>query len=242
MNKILIAAPNSSFKNYCWDAWLARARSFKCDIFIADNSINNENAVLYQKHNIKYAWNNPLGKSSFQFICESQNQIRDYFLENNYTHLFFIETDLLPPKQLLPLFECINVPVVSAPYFIQKGSHTSPMNQEIRGFGEHALTRNYSLFESFSFQNGDFHRCFSTGFGCSLIKREVIEQIEFRYIADSLVQEHVYGGSHPDSYFYADLYRLGIPVYLYTGIVVRHYNQDWNKVMMALRKGKLNIN
>lgn len=237
-NKILLASPNSSVKNYCWNDWLDRARSFGVDIFISDNSLNDENKSLYEKHNIPYVWTNPLGKASFEYICESQNKIRDYFLGNNYTHLFFLETDLFPSKSILPLFECFDVPVVSSPYFIYKGAHTAPMNQEIRGFGDEALTRNYSLSESFQFHDGELKRCFSTGFGCTLIKREVLEGrkhssfegVKFRWIGDSLVVEDPSGGSHADSYFYADLQRLKIPSYLYMGTLVRHYNQDWSKI------------
>lgn len=228
--KILLAAPNSVHKNYCFKEWLILAKSFGCDIFIADNSPLDANKDLYESLKVPYEWINPHGKSSEQFICESQNKIREKVLKEGYTHLFFLETDLFPPTQILPLFLAMDVPVVSAPYFIYKNSFTTPMNQEIRIFDGEAITRNYTLGESFSFMDGGLKKCYATGFGCTLVKRQVLQQVDFRYTQDQYVQDNHIGPSHADSYFYADLQKVRIQAYLYTGITVRHYNSDWNKI------------
>jgi hypothetical protein len=234
MDRILLAAPHSIHKNYCFIPWLVLAKSFGVDIFISDNSPGNENAEMYESLGVDFEWVNPEGKTSEEFICESQNQIRNRVIEKGYSHLFSLETDLLPPKTILPfLFTAskhYGLPVVSAPYFIYKNRHSQIMNQEIRIIGFEGYTRNYSLKESFGFQDGDIHQCYSTGFGCTLIRKDVLEKLEFRSEPDQWVAENEIGRSHADSYFYADLQRLNIPSYLYTGIVVRHYNSDWSKI------------
>lgn len=229
--KILLAAPTSVNKNYCIHEWISNARRFGCDIFISDNSLNNENKELYIKYGINYSWVDPKGKTSVCYITESQNQIREYFLAGDYTHLFFLETDLFPHPSLLSLLHSLDLPVVSAPYFIYKGNSTIQMNQEIKIVGRQAITRNYSLKESFLFTDGNVHQCYSVGFGCTLIKRGVVETLPFRYTGDNLTCNEDGSASHSDSFFYSDLQRLKIPAYLYTGNVVRHYNSDWSNII-----------
>ncbi len=227
--KILLAAPHSALKNYCIHEWILNAKSFGCDIFIADNSPGNANYSLYKKYKIDYIWVDPAGRRSEDFITECQNRIRDYFLAGSYTHLFFLETDLFPPKTILPVLESLGVPMVSVPYFILKGKDTIQMNQEIKLVGKNAYTRNYSLFESFIYTDGQTRQCFAAGFGCTLFERWLIEKISFRWTGDNFVVNDDGSPSHSDSFFYADLQRYKIPAYLYSGVTVRHYNQDWFK-------------
>lgn len=238
MNKILLAAPNSAYKNYCFKEWAMLAKLFSekygCDIFVVDNTIGDLNKSLYKKHKINYSWVNPKGKSSFEYICESQNKIRNKVLKDRYTHLFFLETDLFPPLSVLPLMECLDKQVVTMPYFLYSGYSTILMNQEVRIFGDDALVRNYSLSESFSFFNGETRECFSSGFGCSLIKREVLEKITFRCTPDPWSNAGFGANAHADSYFYTDLQRAKMQPYMYTGHVIRHYNSDWSKHQVAL--------
>lgn len=241
MARVLLAAPNSSHKNYCFEDWLLNARSFNCDIFIADNSPSNKNRKLYAKHKIDYVWINPYKKTTHEFICESQNAIRNKFLAGNYTHLLFLETDLFPPRSILPLFECFNLPVVSASYFLYSHKNTMLMNQEIKlfdspldGGGKDAITRNYSLSESFSHFDGNLKRCYASGFGCTMIRRDVLEKLKFRISGISIT-----GEAHSDSFFYADLQMNNIPAYMYMGVIVRHYNQDWSKLKIEDVKLKI---
>jgi hypothetical protein len=229
-NKILLAAPNSYHKNYCFEEWINLAKSFKVDIFIADNSPGDCNKDLYKKHGIDYVWTNPRGRCSHDFICSSQMKIRQKVLSEGYTHLFFLETDLFPPRTILKLLECMDLPVVSVPYFIYKNRGTMLMNQEIRIFGDGGIVRNYTLLESFNFMDGKIHQSFATGFGCCLIKAAVLEAAPFRWIGDKFVVNDKKEPSHPDSFFYADLQRLKIKSFLYTGYTVNHYNSDWSKL------------
>lgn len=229
--RVLLAAPTSANKNYCAEEWVSNAKRFKQDIFISDNSLNNSNKEFYKKHNINYSWVDPKGKTSVQYITESQNQIRDYFLKNDYTHLFFLETDLFPHPSVLSLLQSLDLPVVSAPYFTFRGNGTILLNQEIKIVGSQAITRNYSLKESFNFTDGNVHQCYSCGFGCTLIKRSVVEALPFRYTGDNLTCNEDGSASHSDSFFYSDLQKLKIPAYLYTGVNIRHYNSDWAKII-----------
>lgn len=232
--KILVAAPNSFHKNYIAKEYFSLIKNLShpdYEIFIADNSPNNENKDLYDQLGINYVWTNPKGKNSFQFIWESQNEIRNYFLDNKeFTHLCFIETDLLPPPYILEYLLAHQKSVVGLPYFIYKDNDSILMNQELDPFWTGGETRNFTLEESFMQMKGDLKMAFSIGFGCVMIERWVVATFPFRFTNDKNVQNDASGPSHADSFFYADLFMAGLEVYLDTAMPIDHYNQDWMKI------------
>lgn len=231
--KILVAAPNSFHKNYVACEYFTLIKNLShgnYDIVIADNSPDNCNKDLYEQLGIKHLWINPKGKSSYQFIWESQNAIRNYFLDGDYTHLCFIETDLLPDPSILEYLTAYNLPVVGIPYFIYKGETSMLMNQQIDAFFTGGETRNFTLEESFRLMDGKLRISFSIGFGCVMIERWVIATFPFRYMPDQNVRNDASGASHADSFWYADLFIQGMEVYLDTSMVVEHRNQDWMQI------------
>lgn len=231
--KVLVAAPNSVHKNYIFCEYFTMLKNLSHDnyeFFIVDNSPDNSNKELYEQLGIPYKWINPKGKSSFQFIWESQNEIRNYFLDGDYTHLCFIETDIIPPPWILDYLLAHDKPVVGVPYFIYKNDDSILMNQEIDPFWTGGNTRNYSLEESFQQMTGELQQAFSIGFGCILIERWVVAQFPFRYVPDEYVRNDISGGSHADSFWYADLYMAGMDVFLDPSFVVPHYNLDWSTI------------
>ncbi len=184
-----------------------------------------------------------MGKTTYTYICESQNQIRDYFLAGNYTHLFFLETDLFPPRDIVRLFKTVNAPVISAPYFLYYHREKMQMNQEIKIIGgQRAITRNYTLKESFNFTDGRIKEGFAFGFGCTLIRRDVVEKIPFRVVGENLTCNEDGSPSHADSFFYSDLQKNHISPYLYTGITVVHHKSEgvWLKVKQEEKLNKMN--
>lgn len=228
---ILVAAPNSYHKNYMADRYFSLVKNLShknYDLFFADNSPDNCNKGMYEDFGIPYAWINPKGKNSFQFIWESQNAIRNYFLDNpKYTHLCFIETDLTPPVWILDYLAAHRKPVVGCPYFIYKGEESLLMNQEIDTLYTAGNTRNYSLEESFMQMNGKPNKAFSIGWGCCMIERWIIARYLFRFQNDGRVRNEAGKPAHTDSFFYGDLFFDGIEPMLDTSLVIPHYNQDW---------------
>ena len=230
--KILVAAPTSKHKDYILNEYvtLLKNLSFKnYEIYIVDNSPA-PRFELWDSLNIPSAWIDPRNKSSFQFIWESQNQIRNYFLDGDYTHLVMIETDLLPPAGIIEHMLAFDKDVVAMPYFIYKGEESILMDQEIADFWTGGETRNYTMEESFRRFDGKLQQGFSMGFGCVMFKRGVIAGLPFRYISDEMVRNSADGGAHPDSFWYADAYMNSLKVYRDTSMLINHYNQDWNTI------------
>jgi hypothetical protein len=231
--KILVAAPNSVHKNYVASEYFSLIKNLthpNYDILIVDNSPGNANKDLYEELGINYAWIDPKGKSSYHFIWESQNHIRNHFLDGDYTHLCFIETDILPPPWILEYFVSYGVPVVGAPYFIYKNDSSLLMNQQIDAFYTGGETRNFTLEESFHQMKGKMNMSFSIGFGCVMIERWVVARYPFRFQENQYVRNDAAMPSHADSFFYADLWMDGIQVYHDTSLVVEHRNLDWAKI------------
>lgn len=230
--RVLLAAPTSIHKDYCVHEWATLIKNLSYDnyeIYIVDNSP--EQRTIWSELGIKNDWISPKGKTSQQFITESQALIRHYFLNNEFDYLFFLESDLFPPIHILDYLVALNKPVAGCPYFIYKGDETILMNQEINTLIGSGLTRNYSIDESYNFFDGTLKRAFAIGFGCVLIKRDVLELIEFKFKDSKNIVNDTDSFSHADSFFYADCFMKNVPVYLDTSIVIEHRNQDWKKIL-----------
>ncbi len=230
MTKILLAAPTSIHKSYCQKEWFALAMGMGHELFIVDNSPGNANKSFYRQLGINYKWVNPKGKKTIEYITESQNMIRDYFLKGDYTHLAFLETDLFPNPNVFEYLSLRNAPVIGHPYFIHKGDHSAYMIQASDLQDKYLFTRNMGTVEAFSYINGKAMGAYAIGFGCVLIRRDVLELLKFRATESAQVINDKIHNSHADSFFYADCALKGVPVLVDTSVTIRHYNSSWEKV------------
>lgn len=135
---------------------------------------------------------------------------RTYFLARGYDEMLIVEHDTIPPPNVLRQLHSHGVPVVLGTY------RMPPDNHIVAGFFEHSIpyrpTAQYSitiLHES-TIAARKLIQVDVGGVGCALIQRSVLEQIGWR--AYPLVQHHC------DVYFAADLRRLGIPLFLDSGV------------------------
>lgn len=245
-DKILLACPVSQHKDYIIDNWLNYIKQFThpYDLLLVDNSINPYYHKKFINMGIKTFYVNPadfknknIEIRNIEYITKSQDIIRNYCIENNYTHWFSLECDLFPPINTIEHFLGINKKVIGFPYFIGTLEYNCLMLQypETKEFGNNSIVVNYSLDESFLFIDGSVRRAFSIGLGCVLIETEVLKQVNFRMNKKERV--------HADCYFYQDLFNKQIPVYCDTSHIVRHYNRDWSKVYNEenfLNNGKKN--
>lgn len=222
MAKVLVAAPTSEVKDYIVYNYISLIKNLNhqdYEILIVDNSPVKR--TIFDELGVKNSWVNPKGKSLIQVICESQNVIRDYFLANHeYTHLLFIESDLLPSPDCLSLLLMHQKPIVGFPYFIFKWEETKAMAEVafvgiVKGGSE---ARILELEEHFLLQDGTLKQLAHIGLGCTLIERWVIEKIKFRYTEGISV--------HSDSYFYEDCLKLQIPVFSDTSTMVPHFGSN----------------
>jgi hypothetical protein len=230
MIKILLTSPISEYKHYILPQWLRYVKSLErsynagnisLDVVLCDNS---QNASFHKQLSREYKCTilhvDPMFKNSRQFICESRNRMRDAFLMGNYAFFLSLECDVFPQADFITQLLGHKKKIVSLPYFIGEGAGSQPM---IQMADPDMLIprelRNIST-EEFALWAGKTIRVFNAGLGCTLILREVIEKIPFRWDKDIFF--------HDDSFFAEDCYNAGIKWYCDTSMMCRHLNTPWN--------------
>lgn len=142
-------------------------------------------------------------------LRDSLQNIRKIFIKNDHTHMLIVEADIFPKENIIDELLKYDKDVVSALYQIdkKKGIFNAYHNFLV------ANNKTFSnLFIGPNFLDGELKEINGAGLGCVLIKREVLEKIEFRC-----------GQWSPDMYFWQDLKAYGFKGYVDTSIIVKHY-------------------
>lgn len=233
--KILIGTLFSEVKDYCLKEWFDNVKKFtypNFDLCMVDNSKDKKYHKKTQKYFSDRKKNSNIGKftvlhtprthkKSEIFMAFSANELRNYFLKNDYDFLLNLECDIFPPADIIERLLCFNKPVIGATYFSGRKDTSYPMIVEL------LITNNEDefTFDNPSYIKGFYEMTdtfepkpyFGQGIGVCLWHRSVIEKIPFR--ADE--------NTFYDSVFYADLHSNNIQNYL-VPIMCRHENQIWD--------------
>lgn len=237
IKKVLVACPISEHKEYCSDFFINQLKTFdysNYDILLVDNSNGFQFRNRIKEQGINVIHKQRKNKAPNEFILESMNTIRDYFLKGDYDFLFILESDVFVSKDTISYMVAFNLPVHNITYSVTVngvrrlclqtrnsligGSRLlSPelsnevMTGEVKPFKDYVLDGDTTLIAS--------------GYGCTMIMREVIQYVKFRIdkTNDQITKQHTF----PDSFFHADLDTLGIANYLNTERIAQHYNSTW---------------
>lgn len=223
---ILLACPISHHKEYCMRRWLDHIKKIIGDvhIFLVDNSSNAEWHKQYIEPGVEIYHINPVGRN-VDYIRDSRNIIRSKFLLSNYTHLFSLECDVFPPLDVLLNFLSMNKKVACAPYFIGQALHSIICMSKIDRYTTRAgnkVNRPISIRESHNFTGKGILQVDAPGLGCCLIERDVIESTYFRTIPGTNV--------HDDTFFYIDLKKMEVKVWMDTSLIMEHENSSWDLI------------
>lgn len=85
------------------------------------------------------------------------------------------------------------------------------------------LTQNIKGGRDINIMDGKLHKVFACGLGCTLIHKDILKKIKFRW-------EEGFG-VHPDTFFAFDLDTENIPQYIDTSFMCDHQNSKWSKVL-----------
>lgn len=217
--KVLLVTTTYKGKSYIWDRFISRVKelTYPVDVLIVDNSED----LTYQDK-LKESVNDtnfkvihsPYNERSKISLTNSQNLARQYFLDGDYTHFFSLESDLIPPKDIVEQLLESDKDVISGWYYITRNPRP-------------CLCREWTLIDMKFAQKAPLltdlaknkiMKVFSGSFGCSLIKRKVLEEIKFK-----VYQRFT---SHADTWFYFDCERKGFEVFVDTNLLIPHF-QDW---------------
>lgn len=225
--KIMVCAPQHSSKMYAWNDYydaISRFTHPNVQIYLSDNSEDETNANFIRLSNIDCGWNKPKeGESVFDRIVNSHKDCREKFLKSDCDYMLHLETDVIPPIDVIERLLCHEKHVVSAMYEVGNGSSRKlmiqpiePVHRNVRDF----RCVDYADVEEPLILNGFLQRVFASGLGCTLIRRDVLSSIDFR------IEQNNFGAS-ADTYWANDLFVNNIPMYVDTSVFCRHLNQSW---------------
>jgi hypothetical protein len=228
--KVLVGVTVYDGKEYIWDKFyenLTKLNYPNYDIFVVDNSKNNHFAKKLKKQGVNIV-HIQRAETSRESLTNAQNVIRDKVLSEGYDYLLFVESDLIPPRDIIQRLLVHNELCVGCMYYIgydySKDQPPRPclftVNKKDNGELE---TKNLSPQEGWSFFGHGLVKLHGFGFGTTLINRKLIEKFKFWFTLDTPVK-------HSDVLWYMDLHNNGYSAYVDTDLVIPHWNSDWKHV------------
>ena len=222
--KILVAAPQSDLKNYCFLDWYLNIKRFnypqdKIDIFLADNSDTDSNAKLMESFGIKVKYIPKNGRGIIEVMAECHQACLDYAKNNGYDYMLHLETDIFPKPNILRELMSFNKPSVCGLYNIFNGAYREPMIRLIESKND-GYMKAYGISKCQGlYIDGKLLQVYSGALGCNLIRSDIFNEIKFR----SVSTEHQF----PDTWFAQDLYAKNIPIYVDTKSLCQHKSKTW---------------
>lgn len=139
--------------------------------------------------------------------------------DKNNTHIFFLDTDMIPEKPK-DINECIasllavDSPIVSGIYKAKQKS-----GFPYAAWYESVMDDGKKTFTPIQGWTGNFFSVDVTGLGCSLIKREVFEKIERPWFSWD------YNQPSEDFYFFLKAKKYGFPCWIYADVAFSHVGE-----------------
>jgi hypothetical protein len=220
--RVLVGTPHSDKKNYCIEDYISAIKSLSyknIDVLIVDNSESRKNYKRFIKEGFKAIHIKPKNHSIQHILAESHEAIRKYAVANNYDYLLHLESDLIPPTNVIESLMLHNLPIVSAMYMINFGKDSHLMAQNMETFGNLRETINVENGNDLLMVDGTLKPTFHCGLGCILIHKKILKLFEFRHEKGVAM--------HPDSFFAFDIDALGIKKFIDTSVLCEHNNSEW---------------
>lgn len=138
------------------------------------------------------------------------------FLKNKeYTHLFFLDTDVIVPQETIMKLLSNDKPLVAGLYLAQQQLPNGKTGTVPVGCVAHSPGKVRQLMIDEVWEPKLIEAAV-TGLGCVLVRRDVLEKVAFRNIGDTIT-----GGE--DTAFYMDARKAQFLLFLDTAIRCDHY-------------------
>lgn len=223
--KVLVVAPTHERKLYALERYftaLSNLTYANKEFYFVDNSAS---PTFHIQNILLNGWNcdwvTPAGLQNNEYIAESQQQLRRYFLLSDCTHFFSTECDLILPKGIIEEMLSYNADCVSCQYMIGSGVGSKLMKFQYDDTWSECTNRRMGTYESFVEYGTGKTKSLNPGLGAIMFTREVMNQISFYVNPEDEV--------HSDSHLATTLDFLGIKV-VYHDEIIPHLNQNWNAI------------
>lgn len=221
-HKVLVGVLTSENKNYCVEEFIARVKSLtykNYDVLIVDNSEKRDNFKMFLAEGFDSIHVKPKDKSMHQILAESHEEIRQYAIRKKYEYLLHLESDIIPPTDVIERLMIHELAIVSAMYMINFGVDSHLMAQSIEHFGEIRESINMKDGSDLMMVDGNLKKVFSHGLGCCLLHKGILDKFKFRFEKDVNLA--------PDSLWSLDTDGLKINKYVDTSVLCHHRNTSW---------------
>ena len=222
MKKVLVGSPICKWYDYCFDEFSDRLKELSYpnyDLFFVDNSKGEDffNKVKVKGVNVQkseHLW------GVRDMVARDHNTIRQKALDGGYDYLLMLDQDVIPPKDVIEKLMSHDKDVTSALFF---GHHQINGESKIMPFawvfskGEVDWDNTGYLVESEIWDPQVFKIAFA-GMGCVLIKREVLEKVQFRYSKEM--------DAWDDRWLGVDVWANGFEYWLDNTVKCKHLYKD----------------
>ena len=238
--KVLVGVPTFKNMRYCQDKLFNRIKNLtypSYDILIVDNSKDDSYFNELNKiPGLKVIWDNSNEEKSIFRLIHSRNKILEYGVENNYTHVLMLDSDVIPPEDIIEELLKHDKDIISGIYYnyfnisgqrkflpVAWKCFTQEEFAELEKMLPHVtqdktredIKRHLTQEEVDSNQ---VHKVVIPSAGCMLIKRNVFEKVRY-----GKVKEH---GADDDIYFINQAKELGFESYCNTKVKCEHLVMD----------------
>jgi len=224
--KVLVALPTYEGKDYIFKENFEAIKNIdysNYDYIYIDNTKTTSYLSKLRRRGAK-ATRVPRNGNSRMALANAQNYARHKAIDGNYDYLMFIESDLIPPRDIITRLVKPGLKVIGASYLIGhevKVPCVFFLDKTVLG---HASgTRIITVDEAKKFMGTGLRQVHGMGLGCTLLRRDVFKN--YPYWVDERFTD-----KHSDVYFYMDLQVDGVPVVVDTDILVPHFPSFWSEV------------
>ena len=220
IDRILIGTPICTEKMYCWDEWLEAVKKIKmpdknttANLLIVDTSNSELIKTAAMKEGILYQTTAPKISRPMDKVVEARNIILAYAIDNKYTHILFLDSDVIVPPETVsrllsdkmdivagfyPIPNFYGMPVPCAKFQHEEGQYVDFPSEKI---------------------DGELHVVDLVGLGCTLLTlRRSLAAVKFRCVRDQ------YGSikKSEDMCYCSDLQEQGFRIYFDSGLICKH--------------------
>jgi len=261
--KVLVACPTSSRHKHLLDEWVESLNSLtypNFEVCLVDTSQDNgEYFKELQKIKIgdkkvrvfRKPWDDKK-RHILQHLADCRNWIREYFLKGSFSHLFFLDSDIMftnTPKNIIQRLlshnkDCVGyyVPIYEKPnqkpcvfksgnLICGKGldlfswDEMKAYEDFVNRFRDNRLTESEKDLSKFIIQ--DIHKpyllkVYAVGIGCCIINKEVLVNVPFRTHDKIILGE--------DIWFFSECEDKGFEFWVDTDIHPDHKHTDWKLI------------
>ena len=220
--KILVAAPHYDKKDYALEVFAKRVKELNYpnyDILIADNSKDKNHLKVLEKHDLP-AIHISTGLTARERVRDSRNALREHALAQGYDFIFFYDTDIIAPKDILLELLQWGKQVVGGWYYIGVPSFARPVVTRTWIDIENQDPDRMAIYKEMA--KNRLMKSFIGAMGVQLIHKDILKQFSFFTLPEMQW--------FADSFFFYALERKGIQAYTDTEMLCPHFPSDWSEV------------